>query len=270
MSTRLTSPKRVLSWWWSMLMMKLPPVGEEVDRHAVDVAAVEEDHGAVGHVGRRLVEDLLERQEAVLDRQRELLRRHEHHRVLAELGEQVVHAEQRAERVAVGALVGGEEEAVAVAQLGDDPLDLRAAAPAASLTRPPPRPRAAARSASPTRPSGRSGSSGSASASSASRRRSRDWITPCEERRPSSVASRCSSSPSTLTCTLAARRSGLVSTEVTVTKPMRGSLNSVAIAAPTTSRSTSLMRRMRGRGHPITPASARPAWSGRTRARRPP
>ena len=100
-------------------------VGEEVDRHAVDVAAVEEDHGAVGHVGRRLVEDLLERQEAVLDRQRELLRRHEHHRVLAELGEQVVHAEQRAERVAVGALVGGEQEAVAVAQLGGDPLDLR-------------------------------------------------------------------------------------------------------------------------------------------------
>ena len=36
-----------------------------------------------------------------------------------------MHAEQRAERVAVGALVGGEQEAVAVAQLGDDPLDLR-------------------------------------------------------------------------------------------------------------------------------------------------
>ena len=98
-------------------------VGEEVDRHAVDVAAVEEDHGAVGHVGRRLVEDLLQGQEAVLDRQRELLRRHEHHRVLAELGEQVVHAEQRAERVAVRALVGGEQEALARAQLGDYLLD---------------------------------------------------------------------------------------------------------------------------------------------------
>ena len=119
-----------------MLMTKLPPSVEEVDRHAVDVAAVEEDHGAVGHVGRRLVEDLLQRQEAVLDRQRELLRRHEHHRVLAELGEQVVHAEQRAERVAVGALVGGQQEAVAVAQLGGDPLDRRMArSPAASLTR---------------------------------------------------------------------------------------------------------------------------------------
>ena len=101
--------------------------GEEVDRHAVDVAAVEEDHRAVGHVGRRLVEDLLERQEAVLDRQRELLRRQEHHRVLAELGEQVVHAEQRAERVAVGPLVGGEQEALAAADLGGDPLDRRGA-----------------------------------------------------------------------------------------------------------------------------------------------
>src|SRR3954452_22944486 len=73
-------------------------------------------------------------------------------------------------------------------------------------------------------------------------------MTPWEERSPSSVASRSSSSPSTLTNTLAVRRSGLVSTEVTVTKTMRGSLNSPEIAAPTTSRSTSLMRRMRGPG----------------------
>src|SRR5665811_1121796 len=73
-----------------------------------------------------------------------------------------------------------------------------------------------------------------------------DCRTPCEERRPSSAVSRASSSPSTLTCTLALRRSGLVSTEVTVTKPIRGSLNSAAIAEPITSRSTWLMRRMRG------------------------
>ena len=99
---------------------ELPPSREEVERHAVDVAAVEEDDGAVRHVGGRLVEDLLEGKEAVLDRERELLRGEEHHRVLAELGEQVVHAEQRAERVAVGALVGGEQEAVVGAQLGGD------------------------------------------------------------------------------------------------------------------------------------------------------
>ena len=71
-----------------------------------------------------LVEDLLQRQEAVLDRQRELLRRHEHHRVLAELGEDLVQAEQRAEGVAVGALVGGQQEAVAGAQLGGDALEV--------------------------------------------------------------------------------------------------------------------------------------------------
>ena len=97
----------------------VPALGEEVDRHPVDVAAVEEDDGAVGHVGGRLVEDLLQRQEAVLDRQRELLRGEEHHRVLAQLLQQVVHAEQRAEGVAVGPLVGGQQEAVVGAQLGD-------------------------------------------------------------------------------------------------------------------------------------------------------
>src|SRR5262249_18752421 len=70
-----------------------------------------------------LVEDLLQRQEAILDRQRELLRREEHHRVLAHLRQQMVHTEQRAERVAVGPLVGGEQEALAVADLLRHPLD---------------------------------------------------------------------------------------------------------------------------------------------------
>ena len=112
-STRLTVPKRVLSWWWSMLRTLLPLSLQEVHRHAVDVAAVEEDHHPVGHVGRRLVEDLLERHEAVLDRQRELLRRQEHHRVLAQRPEDLVHGQQGAERVAVRVLVGGEQEAVA-------------------------------------------------------------------------------------------------------------------------------------------------------------
>src|SRR3954465_15995471 len=71
-------------------------------------------------------------------------------------------------------------------------------------------------------------------------------MTPWGERRPSGAPSRSSVSASTLTNTLAVRRSGLVSTEVTVTKPIRGSFNSPATAAPTTSRSTSLMRRIRG------------------------
>ena len=83
MSTRLTAPNRVLSWWWSMLRMCAPFALEEVDRHPVDVAAVEEHQRAVGDVRRRLVEDVGQGQEAVLERQRELLRRQEHHRVLA-------------------------------------------------------------------------------------------------------------------------------------------------------------------------------------------
>ena len=98
---------------------------EELDRHPVDVAAVEEDEGPIDDVRGRLVEDLLQGQEAVLDRERELLRREEHHHVLAELLEHVMHCQQRAERVAVGALVGGEQEAVGAAQLVDDAVDLR-------------------------------------------------------------------------------------------------------------------------------------------------
>ena len=50
---------------------------------------------------------------------------------------------------------------------------------------------------------------------------------------------------STLTYTRAERRSGLVSTEVTVTNPMRGSSSSVAIADPITSRMSSLTLLMR-------------------------
>ena len=97
---------------------------QELDRHPVDVAAVEEDERAVDDVGRRLVEDLLERQEAVLDRQRELLRGEEHHRVLAELARGCVHRQQRAERVAVGALVGGQQEAVGLRELVDDEVQI--------------------------------------------------------------------------------------------------------------------------------------------------
>ena len=90
---------------------------QEAHRHAVDVPAVEEDEDAVDDVDRRLVEDLLQGQEAVLDGQRELLRGQEHHRVLAEPGEDVVQGEQRAERVSVRALVGREQEAIPAPKL---------------------------------------------------------------------------------------------------------------------------------------------------------
>jgi hypothetical protein len=98
---------------------------EEVHRHPIDVAAVEEDDRAVDDVRRRLVEDLLERQEAVLDRERELLRGEEHDRVLAQLAEDLVQGEQRAQRIAVGPLVRGEQEALAVAKHVHHLLEVR-------------------------------------------------------------------------------------------------------------------------------------------------
>src|SRR3954470_3277596 len=72
--------------------------------------------------------------------------------------------------------------------------------------------------------------------------------TPCEEVRPARARSRSVASPSTLTKTRAWRRSGLVSTAVTVTNPMRGSLSPSASRAERTSRTASLTRRMRSAG----------------------
>src|SRR5215208_2294625 len=71
------------------------------------------------------------------------------------------------------------------------------------------------------------------------------WRNPCEEARPSSVVARSSSLPSTLTCTRAWRRSGLVSTAVTVTNPMRGSLKPSDIRLERTSLTASFTLRMR-------------------------
>ena len=89
------------------------------------LAAVEEHDRAIGEVCGRLVEDLLEREEAIFDRQRKLLLGEEHHRVLAELGEDLVQREHRAERIAVRPLVSGDQEALAIAQLLEDELSCR-------------------------------------------------------------------------------------------------------------------------------------------------
>jgi hypothetical protein len=107
---------------------------QEVDRHAVDVAAVEEDDRALGHVLRRSADEPVEVEAAVLPRQRELVRRHVHQRVLAELREDAVHREQRAECVAVRILVCGEEELVGGAQLTDHLLLLGGDAHVSSLS----------------------------------------------------------------------------------------------------------------------------------------
>src|SRR3954464_8119150 len=68
---------------------------------------------------------------------------------------------------------------------------------------------------------------------------------PREWRRPASASSRASSSPSTLKNTRALRRSGLVSTPVTVTKPMRGSFRPAASCAERTSLTASFTLRIR-------------------------
>src|SRR5947208_15027018 len=69
-------------------------------------------------------------------------------------------------------------------------------------------------------------------------RRQREW------RSPARASSRASSSPSTLKYTRALRRSGLVSTPVTVTKPMRGSFRPAASCAERTSLTASFTLRI--------------------------
>src|SRR5438094_3755411 len=72
----------------------------------------------------------------------------------------------------------------------------------------------------------------------------RAWRTPWAEVRPASELTRLLSEPRTLTKTRAWRRSGEVSTPVTVTNPMRGSLSSTSASA-SDSRIASLTRRIR-------------------------
>ena len=100
---------------------------EPIRRHPIDVSAVEEDDDTIGEVGGRLVEDLLQRQEPILDGKRELLRRQEHHRVLSGLAKHVVHREQRAQGVPVRVLVRREQEPLAGADLVGDRLQQLAA-----------------------------------------------------------------------------------------------------------------------------------------------
>src|SRR3954470_3709882 len=68
---------------------------------------------------------------------------------------------------------------------------------------------------------------------------------PREWRRPASASSRACSSPSTLKNTRAVRRSGGVSTPVTVTKPIRGSFRPAASCAERTSLTASFTLRIR-------------------------
>src|SRR6476619_114485 len=70
------------------------------------------------------------------------------------------------------------------------------------------------------------------------------WRKPRECLRPAMASSRAASSPRTLTYTRALRRSGVVSTPVTVTKPMRGSFRPAASCAERTSLTASFTLRI--------------------------
>jgi hypothetical protein len=100
-------------------VQKMAAVAQDARGVAVDVAAVQEHHGAVGDVRRRRLDQAVEREDAVLDRQRQIMRRDEHLRILPERRQQALHADQRAERVTVGILMCGQHEARILA----DPLE---------------------------------------------------------------------------------------------------------------------------------------------------
>ncbi len=106
--------------------MSAPSRWRNVDRHPVDVPAVQEEQGAVLDVSRGLVEDVRERKEAVLEGERELLSVEEHHRVLPELGQDSVGRQERAECIPVRPLVGRKEKSVPVRDRRSDRLEVRA------------------------------------------------------------------------------------------------------------------------------------------------
>jgi hypothetical protein len=92
---------------------------ECLGRVALDVAAVQEHDRALVDVPGGLGHKPLQRQEAVLLRQRQVALGDEHEAVLADLGQDALHRHQRADGVAVGVLMGDDDELVGVTQFGE-------------------------------------------------------------------------------------------------------------------------------------------------------
>ena len=90
---------------------------EGLGRVAIEAAAVEEHDRALVEVRRRRADQPVEREEPVLVRQRELAGIDEHHALLAERGEDLLHRDQRPEGVAVGVLVRDDDQLLGSAQL---------------------------------------------------------------------------------------------------------------------------------------------------------
>ena len=119
-TTRFAVPKRVLSWWWSMFTMcassrprKLTGMRSRLPQSRNTIVR------SLGVLRERVAHGP-ERQVAVLVGQGKLFGGQEHHGVLAERPERLVHRDERAERVAVRVLVRGEEELLAPAELVQD------------------------------------------------------------------------------------------------------------------------------------------------------
>ncbi len=199
-----------------------------------------------------VADEPVERQEPVLLGQRELVGVDVHDRVLARALEHLAHRDDRAQRVAVGVLVGDEQELVGRAEL----VEHRGRRPGRGRWRSRGRlPRLldlVEQLGDPHAVVDRRRRRRSVSVGVCLRRSSeatRRWRNPWAELEPLEARlARVGSSPSTDTKTVAWRRSGEVSTEVTVTKPTRGSLRSVATASESTTRTASSTRRMRAEG----------------------
>ena len=142
-STWLSVPKRVLSWWWSMLRIRWSSC---LSWSALVRSMLPQSRNTSTRwqrSGGRLGDEPLEVQEAVLVGQRELVGGHERERVLADRGQHELHRGQRADGVAVGALVRGQQEAVGLADRLEQLARASELAPFSELTRAPPSPRAA-------------------------------------------------------------------------------------------------------------------------------
>ena len=133
-STRLTSPKRVLSWWWSMLMMTLPPsLRKSTGMRSMLPQSRKTTVRSAMSAGGSWKTSSSGRKRYSIGSGNSFAARNITES-LPSWVEQLVHAEQRAERVAVGALVGGEQEAVARRAARRRPARARVAAAVGALT----------------------------------------------------------------------------------------------------------------------------------------
>ena len=114
-------PKRVLSWWWSTLTIDRR-LEQAIVGEARLLRAVDGDEDPLGRVRRHVAQKpaALQVEKRVLARAAAPLLPATMTLSLPSSQQRQVHREQRSERVAVGVLVRGDEEAVAGRERVDD------------------------------------------------------------------------------------------------------------------------------------------------------